>query len=126
MGRRDNRTCIICKTSYHYCPTCGEDSGKPSWYAIFDGQNCHDIYEVCTQYRDKIVDSNTAYDLISKLDISKIDNFAESTRLQIEEIMQLHKEVINPSIVEEEKVEPVKKNVSNVNNINNTKQYKKR
>ena len=91
MERKNNRTCIICKNQYHYCPTCGEDSGKPTWYLIFDGQNCHDIYEVCTQYRDKIIDAETAYSLISKLDISKLDNFYESTKMQIEEIIELHK-----------------------------------
>ena len=40
MGIKNNRECIICGRSYHYCPTCGADVGKPTWYAIFDGQNC--------------------------------------------------------------------------------------
>ena len=70
MGKKNNRTCIICGNSYHFCPTCGEDAGKPTWYFIFDGQNCHDIYEVCTQYRDGEIDAKVAYEKISKLDIS--------------------------------------------------------
>lgn len=125
MGKRNNRECIICKTPYHYCPTCGEDSGKPSWYHIFDGQNCHDIYEVCTQYRDNVIDAETAYNLISKLDLSKIDAFAESTRLQIEEIKKLHEEtaIKENVVVKEEKVETVKE----INkNTDNTKNYKKK
>ena len=48
MGKKNNRNCIICGQNYSYCPTCGKDAGKPTWYFIFDGQNCHDIYEVCT------------------------------------------------------------------------------
>jgi len=125
MGKRNNRECIICKTPYHYCPTCGEDSGKPSWYHIFDSQNCHDIYEVCTQYRDKIIDAETAYNLISKLDLSKIDAFAESTRLQIEEIKKIHEEAtVNVAVVVEEKnIESVKEITKNANN---TKNYKKK
>ena len=123
MGRKNNRTCIICKTPYHYCPTCGEDSGKPSWYFIFDGQNCHDIYDVCTQYRDKVIDAETAYNLISKLDLSKIDAFAESTRLQIEEIMKLHEETTVQIDIEAKKVEVVKETTKNTNN---TKYYKKK
>ena len=127
MGKRNNRECIICKTPYHYCSTCGEDSGKPSWYHIFDSQNCHDIYEVCTQYRDKVVDTETAYNLISSLDLSKIDAFAESTRLQIEEIKNSHEETAIPAakIVEEEG-ESVKEINKNTNNTNNTKNYKKK
>lgn len=125
MAKGNNRTCIICKTTYHYCPTCGEDSGKPSWYHIFDGQNCYDIYEVCTQYRDKIIDAETAYNLISKLDLSKIDAFAESTKLQIEEIIKLHEKPIAKAdvVVKEEKVEAEKEITKNTDN---TKYYKKK
>lgn len=125
MGKINNRTCIICKTPYRFCNTCNEDAGKPSWYAIFDGQNCFDIYEVCTQYRDKIIDAETAYNLISKLNLSKIDDFAESTRLQIEEIKKLHEEATSHvvEVVEEEKVEAVNEIAKNTNN---TKNYKKK
>ena len=93
MGKKNNRTCIICGENYAYCPHCGEDANKPTWYFIFDGQNCHDIYEVCTQYRDGEIDANVAYEKISKLDISNIKNFAEATRIQIEEILAKGKDV---------------------------------
>ena len=93
MGKKINRICCICGRSYSYCPTCGEDAGKPTWYFIFDGQNCHDIYEVCTQYRDGEIDAKVAYEKISKLDISNIKNFAEATRIQIEEILAKGKDV---------------------------------
>ena len=92
MGKKNNRKCIICGHPYHFCPTCGEDAGKPTWYFIFDGENCHDIYEVCTQYRDGEIDVKAAYEKISKLDISNIKNFAEATRIQIEEILEKGKD----------------------------------
>ena len=87
MGKKNNRKCIICGRSYHFCPTCGEDAGKPTWYFIFDGLNCHDIYEVCTQYRDGKIDMKTAYETISLLDTSNLDDFAEVTQAQIKEIL---------------------------------------
>ena len=87
-----NRTCIICGKKYSYCNNCQRDSGKPTWYFIFDGQNCHDIYEVCTQYRDGEIDAKVAYEKISKLDISNIKDFYETTRIQIEEIIANGKE----------------------------------
>lgn len=93
MGRKNNRTCIICGSRYGYCGACNEDASKPTWYFIFDGQNCHDIYEVCTQYRDKEIDVKEAYKKISKLDISNIKDFAEPTRKQIEEILETGKPV---------------------------------
>ena len=93
MGKKNNRVCIICGKEYRYCSACGEDARKPTWYFIFDGQNCHDIYEVCTQYRDGEIDVKAAYEKISKLDISNIKNFAEATRIQIEEILAKGKDV---------------------------------
>lgn len=106
MGKKNNRVCIICGKEYRYCSACGEDAGKPTWYFIFDGQNCHDIYEVCTQYRDGEIDANVAYEKISKLDISNIKNFAESTRIQIEEILAKGKDV--NSVAEKVKTDNIK------------------
>ena len=93
MGRQNNRTCIICGKQYHYCPNCGEDAGKPTWYFVFDGQNCHDIYDVCTNYRDGKIDVAKAYELISNLDTSEINSFQEATREQINEIIKNGKPV---------------------------------
>ena len=106
MGKKNNRVCIICGKEYRYCSACGEDAVKPTWYFIFDGQNCHDIYEVCTQYRDGEIDAKVAYEKISKLDISNIKNFAESTRIQIEEILAKGKDV--NSVAEKVKTDNIK------------------
>ena len=95
MGKKNNRVCIICGKEYRYCSACGEDAGKPTWYFIFDGQNCHDIYEICTQYRDKKIDVKKAYELISKLDLSNIEDFVEVTKNQIKEIIRLNEEATN-------------------------------
>lgn len=90
-----NRTCIICGKRYSHCNNCQRDAGKPTWYFIFDGENCHDIYEVCTQYRDKKIDAKKAYELISKLDLSNIEDFVEVTKNQIKEIIRLNEETTN-------------------------------
>ena len=87
MGSKNNRTCIICGKQYSYCPSCGNDVEKPTWYFLFNDHNCHDIYEVCTQYRDNEITVEQAYERIMELDISDIDDFAETTRNQIKEIL---------------------------------------
>lgn len=96
MGKKNNRTCIICGQDYRYCSACGEDAGKPTWYFIFDGENCHDIYETCVAYRDKIITQKEAYEKISALDTSKLKDFAEATQAQIKEILN-YKEETKPT-----------------------------
>ena len=107
MGKKNNRKCCICGRSYSYCPTCGEDAGKPTWYFIFDGQNCHDIYEVCVAYRDNVITHKEAYEKISKLDISDLDNFPEVTQSQIKEIITNGKE--SKAVVDKTKTNNAKK-----------------
>lgn len=108
MGKKNNRTCIICGKNYTHCPVCNSgDANKPTWYFIFDGKNCHDIYEVCTQYRDGEIDAKVAYEKISKLDISNIKDFYEATRIQIEEIIANGKE--SKTIVDKVKTNNTKK-----------------
>ena len=108
MAKQNNKTCIICGKNYTYCPVCNSvDANKPTWYFIFDGLNCHDIYEVCTQYRDGEIDAKVAYEKISKLDISNIKNFADATRIQIEEILAKGKDV--KSVTEKVKTSDTKK-----------------
>lgn len=98
MAKQNNRICIICGESYHFCPTCNSDSGKPAWHFVFDKERCNEIYEICVSYRDKVIDVKEAYERISKLDLSDLENFAPSTKAQIEEIMSYKKKT---SLVEE-------------------------
>lgn len=84
-----NKKCIICGTAYSYCPACGADRKKPSWYMIFDGDNCNNIYNIVTGYRDGKYTVKEANELLKECDLSKIDNedFNETTRRQIKEIL---------------------------------------
>lgn len=119
MGRQNNRTCIICGKQYHYCPNCGEDAGKPTWYFVFDGQNCHDIYDVCTNYRDGKIDVAKAYELISNLDISEINSFQEATRAQINEIIKngkpINRNITSTNNSEDKETNTYKSNNKNLN-----------
>lgn len=94
MGKQNNRTCIICGKQYHYCPNCGEDSSKPTWYFIFHNQNCKNIYNVCTDWRDEKITIEQAYKELSKLDLSDLNNFANDTKNQINEILKFGKKEI--------------------------------
>lgn len=59
-----NRICHLCGKKYAYCPSCNKDKAKPSWYALFCGEQCKDIDTVLVEYgRKKISQSKAAKEL---------------------------------------------------------------
>lgn len=101
MGsNKPNRICVICQKQYHYCPSCNsEDTNKPTWYFTFCSENCKNIYDVCTNWRDGNITEDEASEKIKKLDLSKIDNFFESTQAQIKELTASPKKTeVSPKI----------------------------
>lgn len=109
MISKDNKKCIICGTTYSYCPNCGADRKKPSWYAIFDGENCNNIYEILTGYRDGVITIDEAYNKLKDCDLTKINDegFNVGTRQKIQEILASKDEKFIEPVVEpvEETVE---------------------
>ena len=80
------RTCSVCRSPYSYCPHCGEDKLKPTWYFSFCGENCKDIYNVTAKYENGQIDANGAKVKLDKLDLSKLDKFGVSYKTSIEKI----------------------------------------
>lgn len=80
------RICSVCRNSYLYCPHCGEDKLKPTWYFSFCGENCKDIYDVTAKYENGQIDANGAKVKLDKLDLSKLDKFGASYKVSIEKI----------------------------------------
>lgn len=101
MVEKNNKICIVCGAGYHYCPSCKKDGNKPSWYNIFDGENCKSIYDVCIAYRDGIYDLKKANEEINKCDLSNLENIEESFKKIINTIKS-YKEV---KVEEPKKVE---------------------
>ena len=95
------RTCSVCRNPYSYCPHCGEDKLKPTWYFSFCGENCKDIYDVTAKYENGQIDANGAKVKLDKLDLSKLDKFGTSYKASIEKINSTAvKEVIVDEAVE--------------------------
>ena len=103
---KNNRRCIICGKEYSYCPVCGQDAKKPSWYTIFCGDNCNEIYEAVTTYRDGGCSIEAARDVLNGLDLSAVDGegFNATTKGQINEILGAAERVDAVEVVETSEV----------------------
>lgn len=126
----NNRKCIICNSEYSYCPTCSHDREKPNWMTLFDNDNCHEIYNICVNYRDGNITQDKAKDKLSRCDLDKLEDFEKGTKNMIKEIMNIkdikekEKEKEEIKIEEETKIE-VKEDIeiktTDISKTNDTK-----
>jgi hypothetical protein len=71
------RKCLVCGKAYEYCKGCNPET--PSWKAIFESQNCHDIFEVMSS---SMSDSEKK-EMLGGLDLSGLEKFDEGIKAQI-------------------------------------------
>ena len=88
---------MLCRKKYSFCPVCNpEDKSKPTWYFCWCSDNCHEIDRIASAYEDGRITDIEAKEKLSKLDISKKDNFGESYQKSIASIMKAQvKKTIN-------------------------------
>lgn len=101
---KKNRTCAVCRENYSYCPHCGEDKDKPTWYFTFCSSNCKDIYDVTSKFENKQITEYEAKKTLDKLDLYKVNNFGQSYKSSIEKINTVKTAVKEEKTIEEEQV----------------------
>lgn len=85
MSRFD-RTCLICKSHYDFCPNCGDYDNQPRWKALFCSENCHDIFNVTNDYSHHMLTQEEAKKKLEGLDLSKRGKITGSIKDSIDEI----------------------------------------
>lgn len=83
-----NRKCVICNKIYSYCSNgCSEDRDKPTYMAVFDSENCRDIYYTCVNATvGHALTKAEAKKRLKKLDLSNAKDFNPIVKGWIEEI----------------------------------------
>lgn len=74
MGRK-TRECYLCGEKYNYCPTCSQDRMKPAWMAEFHGENCKNIFDICTRFNMQLMSKAEAMTALSACDLSQKGSF---------------------------------------------------
>lgn len=81
-----NRICKTCGTAYFYCNNCGKKDTNPQWMLMWDTENCKNVFEIVSNYAQKVYTKAVAKKKLSKCDLSKLYTFKENIRALIEEI----------------------------------------
>lgn len=108
------RRCCVCRTEYKYCNKCDADAKKPTWFMAFCSENCKNIYDVTSKYEDGNIETEEASEILSKLDLSRLDNFGLSYKRSIKSIngmidLKLADKVVSEDPVETKKIKYVSK-----------------
>ena len=62
-----NRKCICCGEKYQYCPSCGNDRLKETWYSAFCSETCKDLWQTLSKYSMGFINKSQAIKLINTL-----------------------------------------------------------
>lgn len=93
MAKKNNRKCIVCGQEYYYCShNCIDSIDKPSWYAIFHDENCHDIYGAVANILPQ-EGKKAAKEALDKCDLSNKENFHPNIIKSINEIYDIVDEI---------------------------------
>lgn len=86
---KPNRECFTCGTPYYYCPGCESSKAhpRPSWYVMFDCQDCRDIFNILTEYSLNRLTREEAGQRLSAFDVCAKNSFTPVIRRELEEIL---------------------------------------
>lgn len=104
-----NRVCKTCGKEYYFCNNCKRDLNSPQWMLMWDTQNCKSIFEIVSNYAQKVDSKAVAKKKLSKCDLTHQYTFNRNIRALIDEIMK-----------EEKTEEPKEKSEANVKNVRNS------
>ena len=129
----DKRICVVCGSTYDYCPNCPRYDKLPRWKFNFDEENCMDIWSAVNDYRANTITKEQAIKILKSKDLSHLSTFNPKIKVQIEAIMKEADVKVEPEEPVKVEVKPVQteapamaqKNDEHKNGKDRFKKYKK-
>lgn len=87
----NNRECALCHGRYSYCPTC--NTNEPVYKNMFCSENCKDVFITVCKIRDNVLNNNEAKEILTSLDLSKIDSYSDAAKTRIKNVLNIKEEV---------------------------------
>lgn len=88
MKIKNNKICLICGEVYSYCPSCEEFKILPRWMALFDKDNCHEIFTIVSEFNQGVISAGEAHDRLLAQDLSEKERYSEQVREAIDKILK--------------------------------------
>lgn len=91
--KKDNKTCFCCGKKYKYCNSCSEYAALPQWMNLYDKIECKTIFDVATDYCQKVITKEEAKERLAEYDVTKI-TLKDSIKKIIDEVYEVKVENI--------------------------------
>lgn len=103
-----NRKCILCGKEYKFCSNCSDQHLKDeTWRNIYCSENCKNIFNILSMNANGHVNDASAKDMLSKLDLTNLNQYREDFKQQINKIQRAeqptHKFEEKPVVKQEDK-----------------------
>lgn len=83
------RTCFCCGKEYKYCPHCPGDQVKPSYFFMFDSENCQTIFESLQKYAVEEITAEECLGQLKECDLTDMKDFIPSVRESLQAVLAL-------------------------------------
>lgn len=95
-----NRKCICCGEKYQYCPSCGNDRLKETWYSAFCSETCKDLWQTLSKYSMGFINKSQAIKLINTLPLKDKSKYVACVQRDLSKLFE--KEVKRNKSVKEQ------------------------
>ncbi len=106
-----NRKCICCGEKYQYCPSCGNDRLKETWYSAFCSETCKDLWQTLSKYSMGFINKSQAIKLINTLPLKDKSKYVACVQRDLgklfEKEVKRNKSVKEQVIIEKSEIENI-------------------
>lgn len=106
-----NRKCICCGEKYQYCPSCGNDRLKETWYSAFCSETCKDLWQTLSKYSMGFINKSQAIKLINTLPLKDKSKYVACVQRDLgklfEKEVKRNKSVKEQVIIEKLEIENI-------------------
>ena len=106
-----NRKCICCGEKYQYCPSCGNDRLKETWYSAFCSETCKDLWKTLSEYSMELINKSQAIELINTLPLKDKSKYVACVQRDLgklfEKEVKRNKSVKEQVIIEKLEIENI-------------------
>lgn len=80
------RICLSCGNKYDHCNHCGDGQSKPSWFNLYDSEECKDLYNVVSGYNMGIKQKYEVKAILDKYNIVDFSKYTDGIKNVLNEL----------------------------------------